>query len=927
VRHALAALLLAVAAAPAAAQTWERAAARDTLRDDRRFSFHDRGPYRPAVPRPDALLGYAVGAWHTQYAAQERALLAIAAAAPDRVVVEEIGTTAERRTMRVFIVTAPEHLRRLDAIRGDLQRLADPRGVAPAELEAIAARTPATVMLSHSVHGDEVPGFESAMQVLYQLAASEEPATLDLLRKTIVIINPSSNPDGHERFAVWSNSVAVGSPEPVALEQQGGQPWATRGRFNHYRFDMNRDLIGTTQREVRALVATMLRWRPMVHADLHGYAVPFYFAPPANPVNANVGPAARRMLEAIGRGNASAFDRYGWLYYVRDVFDLYYPGYYDTWPSLTGAAGTTYETDGGPALLKRRADGTLLSLRDGIAKHYTAALATIATTAERAAERVRDYAAFRQQAVRDGQTGPVKRFVFTDGTDPARAAELAATLLRAGVEVRRTTAPLASARAHAFADDRVGAQAWPAGAYVVDLAQPQGKLAKAVLEPDPELDPAFRRTQEEKFRRNQRRGAEGFRDGYEFYDVTAWSLAVAFGVPAWWTEDAPAATGDLLTLPTDGPLVNGERLPVAVRGGIVRGRPAASSYLFRNDRNGAARLAGRLLQDGVRVNIAAEPLDVDGEAWPRGTYVVYVTRNAASVHETVDALAREAGVEVVGVNTAFPAAAQFSTGSGVVAALEAPRIAVVAGDGVSHTAYGAVWWTLEQRYGLLFTPVTADALVRALDRFNVVIVPDASGAALGRAFGAKGERLREWMQRGGTLITMAGATAWAATDGVAFTSARAMTADDGKATAKKDSAAATAAPADTLIPLTSPGATPDRPEGLPGSHFDVALDRTHWLTLGFDQSRLTVLLDGGTFLKPSKDGSNVAVFPKDGLLRRGGFTWPDNTERLLRGSVYLVEEPIGAGHYVGFVGEPFFRGWWRALDRLVLNAVLLGSGF
>jgi hypothetical protein len=68
----------------------------------------------------------------------------------------------------------------------------------------------------------------------------------------------------------------------------------------------------------------------------------------------------------------------------------------------------------------------------------------------------------------------------------------------------------------------------------------------------------------------------------------------------------------------------------------------------------------------------------------------------------------------------------------------------------------------------------------------------------------------------------------------------------------------------------------------------------------------------------------VAVFPTTGLLTRGGFTWPDNTERLLRGTSLLVAEPLGGGHVILFANEPAFRGWWRALDRLMLNAIVLG---
>ncbi len=896
-------------------------AARDSLRDDRAFSFYARGPYRDAVPRPEALLGYPVGSWHTQYVWQERVLLAIAAAAPDRVRVEEIGITAEKRVMRAYIVSSPANIARLDAIRADLDSIADPRGRTAAQTTAIVARTPAVVMFSGSVHGDEVPGFEASMQLLYHLAASTELATVTALDNTIVVINPSSNPDGHERFAVWSNSVGVGSPEPGGLEQQRSQPWTIAGRFNHFRFDMNRDVFASTQREVQAIIGTIHRWHAMVHADLHGYTAQFYFTPPARPVNANIGATTERWLEIIGQGNATAFDRHGWLYYVRDVFDLYYPGYWDTWPSLTGAAGTTYETDGGPALLKRREDGTLLSLRDGIAKHYTAALATWETVAARASERVADYAAFRREAVEAGRTATMKRVVFTGGNDPGRAAELAAMLLRNGIEVRRASAPFSSSRAHAYADDAVSAKRFEAGVYVVDLAQPLGRLARSLLELDPVLDSTFVAAQLEKFRRNSERGPRGVREGYEFYDVTAWSLPVAFGVEAYWTEDAPAVSGALLTLPAHPPF--GEALPVTLTGGVVRGANATSAYLFRNDQWAASRLAAALLNEEFRLATAAEPLDVGGETWPRGTFVARVSRNDATLHARIDALAREAGVEVVGVNTAFPVTGQFSTGSESVVSLSAPRIAVVAGDGIDQTAYGALWWMLDQRYRIPFTPVTTDALGGDLSRYNVIIIPSASANALNTRLG-KGDGLRAWVQNGGTLILMGGAATWAARENVAFTSARAVASDP----PKDDKPAAPAAAAtDTTMGVRVANTSVDDPANLPGSFFDAVLDRTHWLTFGMDQSRLTLLMQGSTFLRPTKEASNVAVFAPSGKLHRAGFVWPDNTERLLRGTAAVIEEPLGRGNVVLFANNPVFRGWWRSMDKLLLNAIILGTGF
>ncbi len=977
-RPLAAALLLAATAVPAAAQPLLPAARDTAARDDRRFDFTARGPYRPEVPRPEALLGYSLGARNTQYGEQERVLLAIADAARDRVRVEEIGASHEGRRMRVFVVSAPENVARLDAIRADLARLADPRTLGAGEAEAIARRTPAVVWISESVHGNESPGFESGMQLLYQLAASTEPATLAALRNAVVVINPSSNPDGHERFAVWYNSVARSDPANDAYEHR--EPWSIQGRFNHYRFDMNRDVIASTQPEVQAIMGGMLRWHPQVTVDQHGQVPTYFFPPAARPVNVNIGTESEKWLSAIGRANAAAFDAQGWQYFVRNEFDLYYPGYWDTWPSLNGATGMTYETDGGgwKGISWRREDGSLLSFRDGIAKHWTAAMATIEVTAARGAERLIDYSAFRRRAVEQGRSGRMRGVVIVPGADPQRAAELATALVRAGIEVRQTAGASASARTHAYGagSDVVASSAAGAahrfepGAYVIDLAQPQGRLARAILEPAPTLDSAFASRQIERFRRNLRRGSNASAEEAEFYDVTAWSLPVAFGVEAYWTEDAPAAGGRLLEAPNTtlpGPAVAAappgggaqyaglayaarpvalagpaaapygppgaeplatEPLPTPLGGGVTGAVSSPTAYLFAPARSGAAPLAFRLLASGYRVNVATDSIEAGGRFWPRGTFVVLASRNAQTLGTTLDRLARERGVPVTPVASAYTERAQFGIGSSAIAALKRPRIAVVGDEGLSQTAFGALWWTMDRRWNVDFEHLNWAALTGGdLSRFDVIVMPDGSPGAIGRAVGADAlARLKVWARAGGTLVTMGGATEWAVRPEVDLTSARRVGGDT-TSNAARPATADTAAPRADLLAVTSPSAAPNTPAPVPGAMFDAVLDRTHWLTFGYEQPRVTALVEGGTFLRLSREGNNVAVFPRTGAFTRAGFTWPGNTERLLRNTALVVEESLGRGHVVLFENDPTFRGWVRSMDRLVLNAMLLGPSF
>ncbi|HKA60721.1 MAG TPA: M14 family zinc carboxypeptidase, partial [Gemmatimonadales bacterium] len=191
------------------------------------FDFYTRGPYRPAVPRPEAITGYAAGDQHTMYAVMQHYLDTLVATAGDRVRIETWGRTTEYRPIRALIISDAANLAKLEQIRTEITELTDPRKTTAARAAAIAAQSPAIALFHYSVHGNEPAGFEAAMQVAYQLAASDEPQTLEILKSVVLVLNPSANPDGHERFAAWYNSVAVGADHPWAFEQT--EPWSIQG--------------------------------------------------------------------------------------------------------------------------------------------------------------------------------------------------------------------------------------------------------------------------------------------------------------------------------------------------------------------------------------------------------------------------------------------------------------------------------------------------------------------------------------------------------------------------------------------------------------------------------------------------------------------------------------------------------------------------
>lgn len=927
-----------------------------------KFDFYARGPYHAGVPKPADVLGYEPGTFHTTWGNMERVLDRIAAARPERVKREPFGRTVESRERALFIVSSPENLARLDAIREGNNKLADPRGVPAAELEKLARELPATVWLNYSIHGDESASFEAMMQVVYQLVAGDDSLTQAMLANTVILINPAHNPDGHERFVTWINAHGQGNPEHWALEQQRSQPWGIGGRRTHYQFDPNRDALAMSQPESRQMSTEIRRWRPQVFVDHHGQVATFFFPPTSEPTNHTLHvPNYQKWVTRFGKGNAAAFDRYGWQYYVRDVFDFHATGYWDSWPTLQGAIGMTYETDGGGNLAYRRDDGTVVTMRDGMARHFTASFATLETVLAFKKERLADMLAFARASCTPPKDGP--RAYVLDASDPVRAAALAENLQYAGVDVawRAGSFSVKSARA-LWSDgdskpvpaggkglDRAGAPApvpnavaprtFANGAFVIDLAQPGSRLARALIEADRSVTPEFQKAELAKYERNLKRGRRAAGESYSFYDITSWALPLSYGVPVYAVNELP---GDALALahpdpntPDEsvdvladsmavgvpftarasrvGPLVMRDTRGAVVfdaRGGVDGGE-ANTAYVWSCATDGASRLALRLLQEGYKVAAATHPLRAGNQDYPRGSFIARVERNPASLHTRIAQLARTSGVRVQAVQTAFADRGDTGVGSESVVSLKKPEIAVVVDGPVSAEAYGWLWFTLERKLGVRFTAVRANRLGSiALDQYNIVVLPDGGGSLAG-ALGGGLSALKDWVSRGGTLVCLDDASELPTLTSAGLSSAKVV----GEAAKKKD---------DDEVPYPDSAAAEAtrRPQFIPGTIFWATPDPQQWLTWGYGEGRIPVMLQGSTMLTPSREGANALRFDRTPLTATG-WTWPE-TERRLANTAFAIDEPNGDGHVVMFTGPVLFRGYWRNTERLFTNALLYG---
>ncbi|HJU87626.1 MAG TPA: M14 family zinc carboxypeptidase, partial [Gemmatimonadota bacterium] len=431
------------------------------------------GPYDPDIPTVAVLRGFETGTSFSLHADVETVLEGIADVS-DRVRLERYGRSAEGRALWLAWISAPDNLARLDSLKAANR--------AAVEGRALPVDRPIFVWLSFGVHGDEASSTEAALELLYHLAASRDPVVVAWLERAVVVVDPLLNPDGHERYAAWFRSVAGPVPDPDPEAREHRPPWPS-GRTNHWYADLNRDWAWGVQPETRARVSAYLAAMPQVHVDFHEMDAgsTYFFFPAAPPIHGYYPPSTGEWGRIFGEANAAAFDARGWPYFSGEDFDLYYPGYGDSWPSFFGATGMTYEQAGGGeagVVLEREGD-LPLTLTDRVSRHLTAALVTIATAVENRERRLADFDAFWRSPGRVAPGAPAAWAV----SGPAGAeAALASLLVRQGVRVDTLAAALRGVALEPFAGT-ADADSLPPGTLLIAADQPLGRYAAALLEP------------------------------------------------------------------------------------------------------------------------------------------------------------------------------------------------------------------------------------------------------------------------------------------------------------------------------------------------------------------------------------------------------------------------------------------------------------
>ncbi|MEX2472833.1 MAG: M14 family zinc carboxypeptidase [Gemmatimonadota bacterium] len=842
--------------------------------------------YDPAVPTLEEVVGHDFHEEITAPADVVRYMEALAEAAPDRTHLFQYAESWEGRPLLVMVIGSAERMARLDEVRADLHRLAHPEGLSDADIEALIARTPVVTALMHGIHGNEISSTGAAMAEAYHLLAARGDAVADLiLRESLVLIDPSENPDGRARFVSEDLQARARWPSPEGYSAEHDEPWPG-GRVNHYLFDLNRDVFIQSQPETSGRVDVLLDYWPHIVVDLHEMSgnSTYFFPPAAEPTNPWYGERQVALMDVLGRANAAAFDRRGFAYFNRNVYDLFYPGYMDGWPTGHGAIGMTFEQASARALVLLRDDGDLLTYGDGVLHHFTAAITTAETAARNKERILRDYLAFRREGIEMGREGAAE-LVLHSAHDPGAAERLARLMVRNGIEVREASGPVS-----------VGGETLPRqGTFVIPLDQPASRLARNLLDRHVPMDPEF---VERQIERRARRQSD------EIYDLTAWSQSLLWDVEVFESPDATGAAGPELSAERP---VSATVLPAATVG-----------YLMPWNTTTAATVT-EALREGIRIRAAGGAFELGGRSWGVGTAIVRTAENGPELRADLGRIAAEHGAEIVPIDDSYVTEGT-SLGSGSARALHEPRVLLVYDEPGSTYSVGWSRYVLERRYGQRTTAVRTSALGGVpLADFDVIVFP--SGNYGGAVSDGLVDDLRAWVSGGGTLITMANSTAWATRAGLLSTHAERR----GGRPAGTDPPSPDT-PEQPIDYLDAIDPVDEAPPSVPGAILSVVLDTDHWLAAGTD-GEVAALVEGSRIFAPLTldDGVNVGRYGALEDLVLSGIVWEEGQPQLAN-KAFLMYEPIGSGQVVAFAEDPNYRAYAEATQLLFMNAVLLGPG-
>lgn len=793
---------------------------------------------------PSEFLGYELGTEFTRHS-DVVAYFEHVASQSNLVRYQDYGKTYERRRLTYAVISSEENLKNLEQHRTANLKNA---GLLP----GAASPDKTIVWLSYNVHGNEASCTEAAMNTIYELITNHT----DYLENVIVIMDPNVNPDGRDRYVNWYNQVRATPYNASQDAAEHYEPWPA-GRPNHYLFDLNRDWVWASQIETQQRLKIYNQWMPHIHVDFHEQFInnPYYFAPGAEPYHEMLTPWQREFQHTIGRNHAKYFDREGWLYFTRESFDLLYPSYGDTYPLFNGAIGMTYEQAGhGKAGLGIINDEEVeLTLIDRIAHHTTTGLSTIEVASKNAAHLNSEFQKFF-----NNDNLKYKSFVLQGNPDHIKAL----TNLLDIHEIFYGFVSDATVRGYHYQSGK-NMTLKTDHALVVSTNQPKGKLVQVLFEPQTQLSTPVT------------------------YDITAWSLAYAFGLDAVASTRLVTADKEETTFVDNQPNKN------------------AAGYISKWNSVQDAQFMTTLLQEDIKVRFSEKELAFGGREFGRGSLIITRSdnKNLEDFDNKLIAIANKHERALYASETSY-ADNLTDFGSQYVHLIKNKKVAILTGDGISSLNYGQLWHFFENELAFPFTAIHTKHIANIQwSDYDVLILPDGNYKFVDdESF----KMLDQWVSKGGRIL--------------AFQNAIELFNDkEGYDLKKNKDEDKEKEKTGNLIPYAEREKHSTK-DFITGSIFKVTLDTTHPLAFGMEEVYYSLKL-GSKSYKLLEKGYNVGYIG-DEVENVSGFAGEAAKEKL-KNSIVFAEAKKGRGSVVYFVDDVTFRSFWQNGKLLLINGVFL----
>ncbi|WP_296637483.1 M14 family zinc carboxypeptidase [Polaribacter sp.] len=654
--------------------------------------------YDSSIPTPKEIIGHEVGEWHITHDKLVEYMKALAASS-DRISIETRGKTYEDRPLLLLTITSVENQKNIAQIRK--------QHIDATNDASLSVDNPIVVYQGFSIHGNEPSGSNAALAVAYYLAASTSSATQDLLKNTVILFDPSFNPDGLQRFAYWANTNRSKNINPDPNDREYSEIWP-RGRTNHYQFDMNRDWLPVQLPESKARIATFHKWLPNILTDHHemGSNSSFFFQPGipsrTNPLTPQMN---QDLTREIATYHAKALDKIGSMYYSEESFDDFYYGKGSTFPDINGSIGILFEQASSRGHAQETSNG-ILTFPFTIRNQATAAFSTL-----EAANKMRlKILKYQQDFYKESRnTGAKNAIVFGDEKDAAKTFHLAEVLKRHQVKI------------HDIKSDftQNGKNFKKGYSYVVPMNQKNHRLVKAMFD--------IRTT---------------FKDSL-FYDVSAWTFNHAFDVDYAENVSLSKAGNEITNL--------------EMKAGNVSFK-SDYGYLMPWNEFYAPKALHAILQKGLRAKVSMKNFKNGGVSYEYGTIFIPVQNqklNALELFTYLGDVAKESHININAVNTGLNDG--IDLGSNNFRAITKPKVAMIVGDGVAGNDSGEIWHLFDQRFDMPITRLdTRNFNRKDIAKYTHIVVP-SSGLEKDAI-----TKLQTWVRSGGVLVGYKNTARWLA---------------------------------------------------------------------------------------------------------------------------------------------------------------------